>query len=408
MTTPAVFLKPGRDKPVRQRHPWVFSGAIARIQGDPADGDIVEVRDAQGAFLARGMLNRRSQIVVRLLTWEADEAIDEGFWRRRLERAIAGRAPLAADPATNAYRLVNAENDGLPGLIVDRYDRFLGVQFLTLGIDRHKELLVALLADLLAPEGIFERSDVDVREKEGLAPVTGRLWGAEPPPLVGIRETGLRFLVDMRGGHKTGFYLDQRENRRVFQRMLSAMPGAEVLNAFAYTGAFGVYAAAAGAGRIVHIDSSAEALALAREHMALNGFSEASGRDDAFIVGDVFAELRRFRAAGRRFDAIVLDPPKFVYSAGQLPRATRGYKDINWLAFQLLRPGGLLFTFSCSGLVTPDLFQKIVFGAAVDAGREAQIIARLSHGPDHPILLSFPEGEYLKGLVCRIMGTEEG
>lgn len=407
MTAPAVVLKPGRDKPVRQRHPWVFSGAIARIQGDPADGDIVEVRDAQGAFLARGMLNRRSQIVVRLLTWEADEAIDEGFWRRRLACAIAGRAPLAADPATNAYRLVNAENDGLPGLIVDRYDRFLGVQFLTLGIDRQKELLVALLADLLAPEGIFERSDVDVREKEGLAPVTGRLWGAEPPPLVGIRENGLRFLVDMRGGHKTGFYLDQRENRRVFQRLLSAMPGAEVLNAFAYTGAFGVYAAAAGAGRIVHIDSSAEALALAREHMALNGFSEASGRDDAFIVGDVFAELRRFRAAGRRFDAIVLDPPKFVHSAGQLPRATRGYKDINWLAFQLLRPGGLLFTFSCSGLVTPDLFQKIVFGAAVDAGREAQIIARLSHGPDHPILLSFPEGEYLKGLVCRVRGTDD-
>lgn len=400
MTPPAVILKPGRDKPVRQRHPWVFSGAIARIQGDPADGDIVEVRDAQGAFLARGTLNRHSQIVVRLLTWEADEAIDEGFWRRRLERAIAGRAPLAADPATNAYRLVNAESDGLPGLVVDRYDRFLAVQFLTLGIDRHKALLVSLLADLLAPEGIFERSDVDVREKEGLAPVTGQLWGAEPPPLVDIREHGLRFLVDMRGGQKTGFYLDQRENRRVFQRMVSALPGAEVLNAFAYTGAFGVYAAAAGAGRIVHIDSSAEALALAREHMALNGFV---GRDDEFIVGDVFAELRRFRAAGRRFDAIVLDPPKFVYSAGQLPRATRGYKDINWLAFQLLRPGGLLFTFSCSGLVSPDLFQKIVFGAAVDAGRDAQIIARLSHGLDHPILLSFPEGEYLKGLVCRVL-----
>lgn len=400
MTPPAVFLKPGRDKPVRQRHPWVFSGAIARIQGDPADGDIVEVRDAQGAFLARGMLNRHSQIVVRLLTWEADEVIDEGFWRRRLERAIAGRALLAADPDTNAYRLVNAESDGLPGLVVDRYDRFLAVQFLTLGIEYHKALLVSLLADLLAPEGIFERSDVDVREKEGLAPVTGRLWGAEPPPLVGIREHGLRFLVDMRGGQKTGFYLDQRENRRVFQQMVSALPGAEVLNAFAYTGAFGVYAAAAGAGRIVHIDSSAEALALAREHMALNGFV---GRDDEFIVGDVFAELRRFRAAGRRFDAIVLDPPKFVHSAGQLPRATRGYKDINWLAFQLLRPGGLLFTFSCSGLVSPDLFQKIVFGAAVDAGREAQIIARLSHGLDHPILLSFPEGEYLKGLVCRVL-----
>jgi 23S rRNA (cytosine1962-C5)-methyltransferase len=307
---------------------------------------------------------------------------------------------LAADRTTTAYRLVNAESDGLPGLVVDRYDRFLAVQFLTLGIDHWKRPLVDLLAEMVAPEGMIERSDVDVREKEGLAPATGRLWGAEAPDLVEVHECGFRFLVDVKGGHKTGFYLDQRENRRAFREALSAIPGADVLNAFAYTGAFGVYAAAAGAGRITQIESSAEALELARRHMALNGFGE---REDDFVVGDVFAELRRLRAEGRRFDAIVLDPPKFVHSAGQLPRATRGYKDINWLAFQLLRPGGLLFTFSCSGLVTPDLFQKIVFGAAVDAGRDAQIIARLSQGPDHPILLSFPESEYLKGLVCRVL-----
>jgi 23S rRNA (cytosine1962-C5)-methyltransferase len=360
---------------------------------------MIDVCDAQGAFLARGTLNRRSQIVVRLLTWEADEPIDADFWRRRLEQAIASRRTLAADPTTNAYRLVNAESDGLPGVVVDRYDGFLGVQLLTLGAEHVKNLLAELLAELLAPEGIVERSDVDVREKEGLRPASGRLWGAEPPPLVEVQESGLRFLVDLKGGHKTGFYLDQRENRRTFRAALAAMPRAEVLNAFAYTGAFGAYAAAADAGRITQIESSAEALDLARQHLALNGFAD---RDAAFVVGDVFAELRRLRAEGRRFDAIVLDPPKFVHSAGQLPRATRGYKDINWLAFQLLRPEGLLFTFSCSGLVTPDLFQKIVFSAALDAGRDAQIVAKLSQGPDHPILLSFPESEYLKGLTCRV------
>jgi len=399
-----VILKPGRDKPVRQRHPWIFSGAVAHIQGDPADGDVVEVRDAQGEFLARGMLNRRSQIVVRLLTWDAEEVIDAAFWRRRLERALAARAPLQADLSTSAYRLVNAESDGLPGLIVDRYGRYLVVQFLTLGITRWQNELVDALNDLAAPAGLYQRSDVEVLEKEGLTPALGRLAGAEPPDLVEIRENGFRFLVDVKRGQKTGFYLDQRENRRALHRMLETMPGAEVLDAFAYTGAFGVYAAAASAARIAQIEASAEALNLARRHLQMNPPAASQpprALATEFIAGDVFAELRRFRAESRRFDAIILDPPKFAHSAGQLPRATRGYKDINWLAFQLLRPGGLLFTFSCSGLVTPDLFQKIVFGAALDAGRDAQIIGRLSQGPDHPVLLSFPEAEYLKGLVCR-------
>jgi len=395
----SIVLKTGRDKPVRQRHPWVFSGAISRIEGDPEDGDIVEVQEAGGGFLARGMLNRRSQIAVRLLTWDPDETIDEGFWGRRLERALAARASLAADPTTTAYRLVNAESDCLPGLIVDRYDRFLVIQFLALGLLRWKEQLVRLLVRFVAPVGLYERSDVDVLEKEGMPLRAGRLWGDEPPDLVEVRESGFAFLVDIKHGQKTGFYLDQRENRRALRTALAAQPEAAVLNAFAYTGAFGVYAAAAGAGPITQIDTSAEALDLARRHLTLNGFARP---ESEFIIGNVFAELRRFRAEGRHFDAIILDPPKFAQSIEQLKRATRGYKDINWLAFQLLRPGGLLFTFSCSGLVTPDLFQKIVFGAALDAGREAQIIGRLSQGPDHPILLSFPEAEYLKGLVCRV------
>ncbi len=384
---------------MRQRHPWVFSGAISHIEGSPEDGDIVEVQNAGGGFLARGMLNRRSQIALRLLTWDAGEAIDEGFWGRRLERALAARASLAADATTNAYRLVNAESDGLPGLIVDRYDRFLVVQVLALGLARWRDQLTHLLVHLAAPEGVYERSDADVLEKEGMPLSTGRLWGDEPPELVEVRESGFSFLVDIKRGQKTGFYLDQRENRRALRTVLAAQPGAAVLNAFAYTGAFGVYAAVAGAGPITQIDTSAEALDLARRHLTLNGFARP---ESEFITGNVFAELRRFRAEGRHFDAIILDPPKFAQSIGQLERATRGYKDINWLAFQLLRPGGLLFTFSCSGLVTPDLFQKIVFGAALDAGREAQIIGRLSQGPDHPILLSFPEAEYLKGLVCRV------
>jgi len=395
-----IILKRNRARPVMQRHPWVFSGAIARIEGQAADGDVVEVCDAGRNWLARGYLNRNSQIVVRLLTWRQDEPVDRAFWQRRLERAISARHPLTADPSTTAYRLVHAESDYLPGLIVDRYGEWLVVQFLTLGVERWKKELVGLAVSLLVGlaggvRGIYERSDVDARAKEGLEKRAGLLWGEEPPELVEILENGHRFLVDLRQGHKTGFYLDQRENRA---RLLDFCAGAEVLDVFAYTGGFGV-CAAAGASRVTLVDSSAQVLELARRNFALNGLE---GRNIEYVEGDVFSVLRGYRAQGRRFDIVALDPPKFAHSGREVKRAARAYKDVNMLALQLLRPGGVLFTFSCSGAISADLFQKIVFGAVVDAERETQIIGRLTQGADHPVALTFPEGAYLKGLICRV------
>jgi 23S rRNA (cytosine1962-C5)-methyltransferase len=389
-------LKTGREKPIRQRHPWIFSGAIHKIDGDVADGGIADVVSAGGEFLARGYVNRRSQIVVRLLTWDEAEAIDAAFWRSRLERAIHAR------PRTNdACRLVNAESDGLPGLVIDRYGAWLIVQALTLGIDRVKNELVGLLVELGAARGVYERSDVEVREKEGLAQTSGVLWGEEPPDEIEITERSVpgadvRFRVDVKRGHKTGFYLDQSENRR---QVASYCRDAEVLNLFSYTGGFACHALAAGARSVVNVDSSAETLTLAKRNLALNDFAV---RDEDFVAGDAFSVLRKYRAEGRRFDVIIADPPKFVHSLGEIERASRAYKDLNLVSMQILKPGGFLATFSCSGLVSPDLFQKIVFGAAIDARRETQIVEKLSQSSDHPILLTFPEAEYLKGLVCRV------
>jgi len=386
-----VVLKPGREKSVRNRHPWIFSGAIERAD---VQGDLVRVVSSQGEYLATGTLNRRSQIAVRLLTWDAGEEIDGAFWRRRLERASDGRAQLAADPATNAYRLVYAEADGLPGLIVDRYGPWLVTQCLTAGMAKRREETAALLTELLAPGGIYARDDADVRLKEGLPLDTRLLQGEEPPDRLEVVEHGHRFLVDVKHGHKTGFYLDQRENRR---RVAAYCSGREVLNAFSYTGAFGVYAARAGASSVTNVDTSAEALTLAVENLALN-----SCAPQEMVTGDVFQVLRRYRRDGRTFDLIVLDPPKFATSQAEVMDAARGYKDVNLSAMRLLRPGGILVTFSCSGLVSADLFQKIVFGASVDAGRDVQIVDRLAQGSDHPVLLTFPESAYLKGFVCRV------
>ncbi len=393
---PRVVLKPGKERPVHFRHPWLFSGAIQSIDDAARDGEVVEVVDARGDRLARGFLNRRSQIVVRLLTWDPDEEIDRAFWRRRLERVIQGRADLAADSQTDAYRLVFSESDGIPGLVVDHYAGWLVVQFSSRGVEAVRDTLVALLEELLQPAGIYERADPTARRREGLGLSEGVLVGQEPPELVEIREAGYRFLVDLRRGQKTGFYLDQRENRGVVGGICR---GARVLNAFSYTGAFAVYALAGGATSVVNIDTSYEALELAERNLSLNGFS-----DDRYelIQGDVFQILRDYRAAGERFDVIVLDPPKFATTRGQVASAARGYKDINLSAMRLLRPGGLLATFSCSGLISSDLFQKIVFGAAIDARRDVQVIGRLAQGSDHPVLLSFPESEYLKGLLCRV------
>jgi 23S rRNA (cytosine1962-C5)-methyltransferase len=389
-----VVLKPGREKPVLNRHPWIFSGAVGRIEGQVEDGDLVDVVDKTGRYLATGYLNRRSQISVRLLAWSADEQIDEQFWNRRLSRAIQGRASLVKDPATTAFRLVNAESDELPGLVVDCYGDWLVCQYLTLGMARRQTEIVRQLQLLLDPRGIYARDDASVRTKEGLPLETGLLAGSMPPEHIEVVENGHRFLVDVQHGHKTGFYLDQRQNRL---RVAGYCAGADVLNVFAYTGGFGIYASKAGVASVTNVDSSIEVLEVAERNLDLNDCEPQE-----LLAGDAFQVLRGFYDEGRAFDLVILDPPKFAKSKAQIENASRGYKDLNLWALRLLRPGGVLVTFSCSGLVSDELFQKIVFGASLDARRQVQIVERLSQAPDHPILLSFPQSAYLKGLICRV------
>jgi 23S rRNA (cytosine1962-C5)-methyltransferase len=396
MITSQVILKSGREKPANNRHPWIFSGAISRVEGNPASGDVVDVWNNRARFVARGIYNEKSQIRVRLLTWNPNDLIDEDFWRRRIRRAVAGRQALLTSPDTNAFRLVHAEADGLPGLIVDQYGPWLVVQFLSIAVERHRNTIVNILTDLLAPQGIYERSDVEARQLEGLVPLAGPVWGELPPDLIEIMENGHTFFVDVKMGHKTGFYLDQRENRQKATRYLA---NRDVLNAFAYTGAFAVYAASAGARRITNVESSERLLQMAERNMRRNGFGD---REDVYAAADVFEILRSYQSNKWKFDAVILDPPKFAFNKRQIEKATRGYKDINLSGMNLVKRGGVLITFSCSGTVSADLFQKVLFGAAVDAGRHVQIIERLSQGFDHPILLTYPESEYLKGFVCRV------
>jgi 23S rRNA (cytosine1962-C5)-methyltransferase len=396
MITAQVILKPGREKSVNNRHPWIFSGAIKRVEGSPTNGDVVDVWNSRARFVARGIYNDKSQIQVRLLTWNSNDMIDDNFWQRRIRRAVAGRHSLEQSTETNAYRLIHSEADGLPGLIVDRYGPWLVAQFLSLAVERHRATIIGTLADMTAPQGIYNRSDSDAREKEGLVPVTGPLWGEVPPDLIEILENGHTFLVDVKLGHKTGFYLDQRENRA---RASKYFAGKEILNAYAYTGAFAVYAASAGARRVINVDSSERALQLAERNMRRNGFGD---REDVYAVANAPEFMRTYEKNKWKFDVVILDPPKFAHSKSQIEKASRGYKDINLLGMKLVKPGGVLITFSCSGVVSADLFQKILFGAALDSGRHVQIIERLTQSGDHPVLLTYPEAEYLKGAVCRV------
>lgn len=396
MITKQVILKKGREKSVKNRHPWLFSGAISRVEGNPAGGDVVDVWNSRARFVARGIYNQKSQIRVRLLTWNPNDPIDESFWQRRISRAVAGRLWLKQAQDTNAYRLIHSDADGVPGFIADLYGTWLVVQFLSLAAEKNRQIILNTLVDLVEPQGIYERSDVEAREQEGLVPVAGSIWGEIPPDLIEIVENGHTFFVDVALGQKTGFYLDQRENR---EKATKYFAGKEVLNAFAYTGPFAVYAASAGATRIINVDSSERSLQLAENTMRRNGFS---GRDDIYAAADVFDLLRAYRENQWKFDVVILDPPKFAHRKRQLKNASAGYKDINLLAMRLLKRGGILITFSCSGAVSRDLFQKILFGAAVDAGRSTQIIETLSQSSDHPILLTCPETEYLKGFVCRV------
>ena len=393
----SVTLKAGREKSVRAMHPWIFSGAIQGVEGNPRPGENVEVYAKTGEWLCRGAYNPQSNIRIRVWSWDPDEPLNLEFFRTRIQKALALRAS-AGLAGCEMLRLVNAESDGLPGLIVDRYGEVLVVQVLSAGIEAQREAVVSALAELPGVNCIFERSDQDVRKLEGLPMRTGLLYGNLPEKPLVCRENGLLFKIDFAGGHKTGFYLDQRQNRLIFKNFVA---GKDVLNCFSYTGGFSAAALAGGAAQVTSIDSSADVLALGEENIQLN---ELDAGRHASLEEDVFKQLRAFRDQGRSFDVIVLDPPKFAPTAAQAQRAARGYKDINLLAFKLLRPGGILFTFSCSGGVSADLFQKIVASAALDAGVQAAILQHMSQDADHPVRLSFPEGSYLKGLICRLDG----
>jgi len=387
-------LKPGRDKSLRARHPWIFSGAIARVDGDPASGETVVVHDDAGAALALAAFSPLSQIRARVWSFDADAAIDTAFFAARVAEACRARAPML-DAAHTGARLVHAESDGLPGVVADRYGDVVVVQLSAAGADAWRDAIVDALAGATGAACIYERSDAEVRTLEGLEARAGVLRGHLPRPLE-ILEAGLRYRIDVAAGQKTGLYLDQRHNRA---RVGALARGRRVLNAFCYTGGFTLAALAGGAQEVLSIDSAADAIALARDNLAANPVLDA-GRAE-WRCADVFGELRALRNAGRSFDLIVLDPPKFAPTAALAARAARAYKDINLLALKLLAPGGVLATFSCSGGMSAELFQKIVAGAAVDAAADATILARLSATPDHPVLLSFPEGEYLKGRLLR-------
>jgi 23S rRNA (cytosine1962-C5)-methyltransferase len=392
---PTVRLKPGREKSLRRRHPWLFSGAIERVDGDAVAGATVELMGASGEMLGRGAYSPASQIRARVWSFEPGESIDVSFFRRRLERAVESRRRLELLGAENACRLVFSESDGLPGLIVDRYGRYLVCQFLAAGAEAWRATIVELLVELCAPLGIYERSEGGARHKEGLPSRRGLLAGEEPPRELEIVSSGIRVVVDIANGQKTGAYLDQQRNR---ERVAAHARGAEVLDAFAYTGGFAIACLRADAKRATLIDSSADALALAQREAAANGVGDRC----QFVVANVFDELRAVRERGERFDLVVLDPPKFVHTAEQINAGSRGYKDINMLGLALVRPGGVLATFSCSGHVDALLFQKIIAGAAVDAGRTAHILERLSQPADHPVATEFPEADYLKGLILRV------
>lgn len=391
-----IKLKPGREKSLERRHPWVFSNGIHNVKGKPEAGETVDVVAHDGHWLGRGAWSPESQIQVRIWTFDREEEIDREFFKRRILRAQAGRDDLIREQGLTGYRLIAAESDGLPGITIDKYANVLVCQLLSMGADVWRDTIVDVLAELYPDCAIYERSDVDSRKKEGLASTMGLLHGTLPEMPVIIEENGIKIAVDVTKGHKTGFYLDQRDNRAMAARFVK---GKSVLNCFCYTGTFGLYAAKAGAASIENIDVSALALDTARLNMRVNGLNDDNVH---YNEADVFKLLRQYRDEGKTFDVIVLDPPKFADNKSQLNGACRGYKDINMIALQLLNPGGVLLTFSCSGLMPADLFQKIVADAALDAKREIQFIERLSQASDHPIGSAFPEGFYLKGLVARV------
>ena len=389
---PRIVLKKGKEKPVLRGHPWVFSGAVAKVEGEVSPGEVGEVYSHGRQFLGRGHINPRSQIIVRLLTQKKEE-LGESFFRERVSRAVVLRKDWSREK-TNAYRVINGEGDFLPGLIVDRYGEILVLQCLTAGMDRLKDIFIPLLAKELRPRSIYERSDVATRSEEGLAGSSGLLYGKDIPEWIEIEEQGCRFRVNVKKGQKTGFYLDQKENRFSLREFSK---GKRILDCFSFTGAFSIHAGSGGAKDLTLIDSSQEALSIAEENFRLNQLDNIPHR---LIRGDVFEVMRGIDPG---YDIVILDPPPFAKKKGHLPGASKGYKDLNLWAFRLLNQEGLLFTFSCSHHMSWDLFQKIVFSAALDSGKGVQLVGRMGHPWDHPINICHPEGEYLRGLICRVV-----
>ena len=388
----SIQLKSKRKGSVLRRHPWIFSGAVEQIDGNPFPGDTVEIRASDGTWLARGAYSPESQIVCRILTWNPEELIDREFFRRRLAAAYAYREGLGLSDVTNGYRLVFGESDGLPGLVVDRYGSIAVGQFLTVGMDRWKVVISELLLGLPGIDSVYERSDTSARAREGLPEANGLLAGDEIEPMFLLQEYGMKLWVDIAGGQKTGAYLDQRENRRLEG---IDVVGKSVLDCFCYGGGFGIRAWMRGAASVTQVDSSEDALDLARRNALANDLESAQ---ITYEKADVFQFLRSCRDARRTYDIIVLDPPKLAENQGQVEKACRGYKDLNLLALKLLNPGGRLLTFSCSGAVTPELFRKVVGDAARDAGKTPRIAKVLQQAPDHPLSLDIPEADYLTGL----------
>ena len=393
----AIVLKEGREKSLLRRHPWVFSGAVERIDGAPVNGDTLPVTDSNGGFIAWAAYSAGSQITARVWSWNRDETVDADFFRRKIAVAIAGRKELGLDKDSSGMRLIHAESDGLPGLIVDQYGDVIVMQVGSAGAERWCDTIADCLQQLCDPVCIYERSDSDSRSLEGLELRCGVLRGTLPEA-VEVVEHGLHFAVDVEEGQKTGFFLDQRDNRKLTETLARDK---DVLNCFCYTGGFSLYALRGGAKSVLSMDASGDALRIGEANLARNGLDASRAE---WQEADVFVALRKLRDQGKTFDLIILDPPKFAPTAAFAEKAARGYKDINLLGFKLLRPGGLLFTYSCSGGISEELFQKIIAGAALDAGVDAQIVHHLHASPDHPVLLSFPEGAYLKGLVLRVAG----
>jgi 23S rRNA (cytosine1962-C5)-methyltransferase len=387
-----LVLRPGKERSLIHRHPWVYPGSIARVEGRVASGTLVRVESSDRRFLAWGAYSPDSTLRARMWSFVESECPDEAWLQARLDEAIRRRAPLAA--RTDAVRLVFGEADRLPGLIIDRYRDQLVVQFLAAGVEARREVIIAMLPALTGCRDIYERSDAAARSREGLAPREGVVSGGQPDEAIEVCEDGVRYQIDVQHGHKTGFYIDQRDNR---QMLAGLAAGRTVLNCFCYTGGFTLAALKAGAREAWSIDSSADALARARSQQHLNGLAAPSH----WVEGDVFDQMKAMLAEGRRFDLIVLDPPKFAPSAQHVDRAARAYKQLNMHALKLLNPSGRLMTFSCSGAVSVDLFQKIVAGAVFDARVDVQMVRRLQAGEDHPVLITHPEGEYLKGLLLQ-------